>query len=106
MIMVLYYILSQVRAGGNGSRQISLRPEWSNRCDWSGSTYSESEIRIQLSIRLFTSCDPLRVALGAEQYPGATLTWGRWRSPPPQPLMVAKVSETTRDFLTIKRFEH
>ena len=49
--------MSQVRAGGNGSRQISLRPEWSNRCDWSGSIYSESEIRIQLSIRLFSSCD-------------------------------------------------
>ena len=59
--------LSQVRARGNGSRQISLRPEWSNRCDWSGSIYSESEIRIQLSIRLFSSCDPLRVALGTEQ---------------------------------------
>ena len=57
--------LSQVRAGGNGSRQLSLRPEWSNRCDWSGSIYSESEIRIQLSIRLFSSCDPLRV--GTEQ---------------------------------------
>ena len=59
--------LSEVRAGGNGSRQVSLRPEWSNRCDWSGSIYSESEIRIQLSIRLFSSCDPLRVALGTEQ---------------------------------------
>ena len=27
-------MVSQVWAGGNGSRQISLRPEWSNRCDW------------------------------------------------------------------------
>ena len=77
--------VSQVRAGGNGSRQISLRPEWSNRCDWSGSIHSESEIRKQLSIRVFSSCDPLHVALGTEQ----TLTWGRWRRPPPQPLMVA-----------------
>ena len=29
--------------------------------------YSENEIRIQLSIRLFSSCDPLRVAHGTEQ---------------------------------------
>ena len=90
--LTLVATVSQVRAGGNGSRQISLRPEWSNRCDWSG---------IQLSIRFFpcviltaspleqnrilgdtdlgevveaapptsdgSMCDPLRVALGTEQ---------------------------------------
>ena len=64
---VACWAVSHVRACGNGSRQISLRPEWSNSCDWSGSIYSESEIQIQLSIRLFSLCDPLRVALGTEQ---------------------------------------
>ena len=34
---------------------------------WSGSIYSESEIQIQLSISLFSSCDPLSVALETEQ---------------------------------------
>ena len=54
-------------AAGMVSRQISLHPEWSNRCDWSGSLYSESEIRIQLSVRLFSLFDPLCVAHGTEQ---------------------------------------
>ena len=60
-----------------------VAPEWSNRCNWSGSIYSESEIRIQLSIRLFSLCDPLRVALGTEQNLGRHCPGGGGGGRPP-----------------------
>ena len=60
--------MSQVptRACGKGSRQISLRPEWSNRCDRSGSIYSESEIGNSFPF-VFSPCEFLSAVSPLEQ---------------------------------------
>ena len=80
--------MSQVRACGNGSCQISLLPKWSNHCDWSRSIYLESEIRIQFFLLVLSS--PSLPWNRTESW--ASLTWGRWQSPPPQPLMVGSLA--------------